>query len=442
MLFIGDIHIHHRQGVGIIQMLRQYISQFPQEKHVIFVGDYVYHFNYHRPSLLLLFDFFLELFREGKTVYILAWNHDWIGQHFVYEEARRMLTSMRDWGLPAGQAEIESMKDWKNSAASDGTGESNIYFITEPQVFTIEWERVLMLPYMLNRKEYCLSEKVAKWEGEKGENTEIIIPDTLQHSSNVMEVQSWYLNNYLAQKAEKIQKAKQTLMIVHHYYIAQTKFPWLKVQFQYKDLALSPYRLQREDIKLLSWHVHHTFSYHNYLCIGAVWSTRPTEYNRHHYLRHYDAATQQMHWTQVAFNPYLELEERVWGRTQDLVQEFWSRIHQETEQLLQSESRKTSIYSLPQLPRDRLTLSMVSSNLSYEKLELHVDSSLQKIVKELKLKRSNESMNVLEQERADSAADFRHSWSDWKILLDNYLQEKFTDRYPVYDQMVKKLGIG
>jgi len=44
-----------------------------------------------------LLDFFLELVREGKTVYILAGNHDRIGQHFVYEEAKRVIR-MRDGG--------------------------------------------------------------------------------------------------------------------------------------------------------------------------------------------------------------------------------------------------------------------------------------------------------------------------------------------------------
>ena len=418
MLFIGDIHIHHRHAPSIIQMLRQYISSCADETHIIFVGDFVYHFNYHRPSLLLLLDFFLELVREGKIVYILAGNHDRIGQHFVYEEARRMIISMRAW---------ESERD-----NSDG-----IHFITQPEVFTIEWEKILMLPYMLNRKDYMSESEVIQ-------QYDTIVPEVLQHSSNPMEVQSRYLNQYLANvlETESMKEWEKVSMIVHHYYTAQTKFPWLKVQFHYKDLALSPYRLTRDAIKLISGHIHHTFSIGNYLCIGAVWSTRPTEYNLHQYLRQYTASSGVMRGTQVSFNPYLELEIGDSTQTQESVQEFWQMIHQQTEVFLQSSQRQTSIQLLNTIPRDRLTLSILSNDASYETLQTHVDPALRSLVKETKLKRSSEAIQVLEQERADSAADFRHSWSDRKTLLDNYLKEKFADRYPVYDQMVKKLGIG
>jgi len=31
----------------------------------------------------------LELFSKGKNVYVLAGNHDWVGNTFVFEEAKR-----------------------------------------------------------------------------------------------------------------------------------------------------------------------------------------------------------------------------------------------------------------------------------------------------------------------------------------------------------------
>lgn len=61
MLLIGDIHIHPRHGDSTIQMLRGFVKQQNHETTIIFVGDYVYHFSYHRPSLLALLDFFIEL---------------------------------------------------------------------------------------------------------------------------------------------------------------------------------------------------------------------------------------------------------------------------------------------------------------------------------------------------------------------------------------------
>ena len=146
--------------------------------------------------------------------------------------------------------------------------------------------------------------------------------------------------------------------------------------------------------------------------------------------------------TQVSFNPYLELEIGDGKQTQESVQDFWQQIHQQTEVFLQSSQRQTPLTSLDTIPRDRLMLSILSNDASYETLQTHVDPALQSLVRETKLKRSNESIQLLEKELTDSAADFRHSWSDRKILLDTYLHEKFADRYPVYDQMVKKLGIG
>ena len=74
-------------------MLRDFVVAHNDEKDIVFVGDYVYHFSYHRPSLLALLDFFIELAGQDKRVYILAGNHDRLGQHFVYAEAERIIKS-------------------------------------------------------------------------------------------------------------------------------------------------------------------------------------------------------------------------------------------------------------------------------------------------------------------------------------------------------------
>lgn len=76
MLVIGDIHLQARRADEIIQQIRCYIQQHPDEDTILFLGDYVYHFSYHRKSLLQLFAMFGRLYQQGKTVYILAGNHD------------------------------------------------------------------------------------------------------------------------------------------------------------------------------------------------------------------------------------------------------------------------------------------------------------------------------------------------------------------------------
>lgn len=71
-------------------MLRNFVQSKKEEKNLIFLGDFVYHFSYDRGALLALFELFLELYREGKNLYILAGNHDWLGNTFVYEEGKRV----------------------------------------------------------------------------------------------------------------------------------------------------------------------------------------------------------------------------------------------------------------------------------------------------------------------------------------------------------------
>ncbi len=78
MLFIGDVHITSKHASVLLKQLRAYIDTHPHEEHIVFLGDYVYHFNYDRKALLQLFSLFIELAQQGKQLYILAGNHDWI----------------------------------------------------------------------------------------------------------------------------------------------------------------------------------------------------------------------------------------------------------------------------------------------------------------------------------------------------------------------------
>ena len=88
MLLIPDIHINARMKDRVLAEVRTFIDAHPEEKSVVFLGDYVYHFAYDRVSLLALFRFFVELYSSGKDVHVLAGNHDWIAEQFVFEEGR------------------------------------------------------------------------------------------------------------------------------------------------------------------------------------------------------------------------------------------------------------------------------------------------------------------------------------------------------------------
>ncbi|HBB04870.1 TPA: hypothetical protein DCZ39_08565 [Patescibacteria group bacterium] len=83
------MHINTRYQEKILGELRTIFSAYPDEKTIVFFGDYVYHFAYDRNALLHLYNLFLELFEQGKNVYIVAGNHDRLGSSFVFEEAQR-----------------------------------------------------------------------------------------------------------------------------------------------------------------------------------------------------------------------------------------------------------------------------------------------------------------------------------------------------------------
>ena len=87
----------------------------------------MYHFSYDRSALLSLFEWFLELYAQGRALYIFAGNHDWLGNSFVFEEGKRVF-------------------DLLESSSSAG----KLNFITEPMLTEIEGEKILFLPFCLD----------------------------------------------------------------------------------------------------------------------------------------------------------------------------------------------------------------------------------------------------------------------------------------------------
>lgn len=114
MLLIGDIHITTRVKDALLDQLRTFVAKHPDEQHIVFVGDYVYHFAYDRAASLALYSFFIELFEQGKTIYVLAGNHDWLTDSFVYAEAKKAFDLLH------------------------GAHNNKLYFITEPMQCLIE----------------------------------------------------------------------------------------------------------------------------------------------------------------------------------------------------------------------------------------------------------------------------------------------------------------
>ena len=249
MLLVWDIHINTRYQDKILTGLRDIFFAYPDEKTIVFFGDYVYHFAYDRNALLQLYKLFIELFEQGKDIYILSGNHDRLGSSFVFEEAQKAFNIMLS-------AKFWMLSKWK------------IQFITKPTLETIEGEEILLLPFFLpgEHKESDYSPKNERLKAISD------FANLLQKSNNKHEAFSWYINKFLAEQIDKFNQQKNQwnevflddwiipttwetlstnlptagrwmkwlniskavvcknpeLTIFHHYYINGTSFPWQK----------------------------------------------------------------------------------------------------------------------------------------------------------------------------------------------------------------------
>jgi DNA repair exonuclease SbcCD nuclease subunit len=221
MLLIGDIHITTRMTDRIITMLRDFVDANPTEKNIVFVGDYVYHFAYDRAALFALYDFFVQLFEQGKSLFVLAGNHDRLGDSFVYAEVKKAFDLLHT------------------------QSEGKLHFITQPQIHTIDGEDVLFFPYMIHKVSDMPAAMDPRTDLEQSIQTQIT---TLAASDNKNEQFSAYINALLLSYTQQY----DSLTIIHHYYTNAIKFPGYASRFAFKDIALSDYFLDLPHIRLIS----------------------------------------------------------------------------------------------------------------------------------------------------------------------------------------------
>lgn len=400
MLFIWDIHIHPRYGTLTLDTIREYITQHDDD-HIVFLGDYVYHFSYHRPSLLALLDLFLELADQHKHVYVLAGNHDRLGQHFVYSETEKILNQQ---------------------------SHPYLHIITTPELHTIQSQKFLFIPYMISRSRYTPQQ-----EHYPDRDVSVCI---LRESTNTNEQESYLLNSYIEDQIQE----HQHLAIIHHYYTANIKFPSIKSQFFYKDKAISPHFLDYPTTKFISWHIHHSFSYKNYLCLWAVWSTSPLETNLYQWLSQYDLHDQKWTLNQIAINPYITLTEHQDHITELSLHDHREKLKKQSAQSFQSDHFSLSFHYTP-LPLSRTTVTLYSQNGSYEMMHEHIDPTLRQSLRDVQLKQTPLNMDQAVQDLVDSSSDFGSSWANWKQLLHDYLETKYGDKKNDYLTMLNDLDI-
>lgn len=403
MLLIWDIHITSKHKERIIQELRAYINAHPSENTIIFLGDYVYHFSYDRTALLSLYHFFVELFEQGKSVYILSGNHDRLGSSFVFEEAQKAFSIIQKY---------------------DTKHQGNLHFITQPTVVTIENQKIILFPFMLQ-----VPEQQPKQQPSWIKNIEY-----LATSSNKNEQISWKINNCLAALLEQYPDS----LVIHHYYFNKTKFPGQKSQFSYKDIALSQELLDMPDIQFLSGHLHQAYSHKNYLCTGSVRSTSPLEINQEKFLFQYDTANKTYNADPIRINPYLQYDQGQKISQETLKETIFQQTINSKQNFLGTQS--IQINNSDFIPSQYISITIVWESLEYEHIEEYIEDNLLNQIGQIKLKKQLVNTNEL-LEKLQLSSEGNQSFSDWKQLLKDYILQKYQGEYPEYETILQELKV-
>ncbi len=411
MLLIPDIHINTQYRDQIISKLSDIITSHPDEKHIVLLGDYVYMFSYDRDALLALYKLLIWRYHEGKTIYVLAWNHDWHGQHFVYEEARQARNIINS-------RSSESSLD-KGSTPQRG----GIFFITTPQVYHIEWESVLMMPYMIDWSQD--SQLITHNPGTRNP-----LYTALTQSTNKYEQTSGWLNLTL----EYYTQNHKVDTIIHHYYTADTQFPWLRTQFSYRDVALDPYWMTA-GYEVISWHIHHPFIYGQYLCCGSLWNTAANESNqfKYYWIKH----GKSIQWHQIQINPHLTLPYTGSPISEsDIVSHRDIITAQQSEQLLSTYFDITLHHNSPHTKLINLVIITTDHHEITDLVDQQCSSQVHSIKPKYNITISNNQDSLmLDTEKLQTSVVNRQE------TLTHYITNKYPDQHQSYLDLLDELQV-
>jgi hypothetical protein len=409
MLFVGDIHITQRWSNRIVDQLRVQIQQSGEE-HIVFVGDYVYHFSYDRKALLQLFGLFVELMQEGKSLHILAGNHDWLSGHFVYQEAQLL---------------VDASNRQKQQQVKTATG--TIDFITEPCRKQIEGEWVWFFPYNQNLR--ASDEQLAAC----GDYQPLI------ESKHKGEKVSGHINTIFADFVQQCTGSNP--LIVHHYYIANTPFPGQRARFSYKNIALDAKWLDDASLRLVSGHLHKPFVHQNYLCVGSVWATSPLEYNQAKCLVSYGKGKASL--TPMSVNMYLRLETQDDRIEQQHVDAMIQSSRAELDETMMSSNvwqieKATPTYAIDY---GAISLQLLVSEKNYSGMDDYVDHDLQWSVRDIQLQTSRVSLDDLLTDLDISHDKLQTQYSQWRSVLEAYVRKKYPSDFEAYFDLLREVKL-
>ncbi|USN55731.1 MAG: hypothetical protein H6765_03970 [Candidatus Peribacteria bacterium] len=351
---------------------------------------------------MALFSFFVSLYKQGKKVRVLAGNHDWIHEHFVFAEGQ-----------------------WAFEVMQSGESNGSLQFITQPCFAEIEGQDILFFPFTHFSEEVVAEEQF----------------QALCEDSHVGMQQSGRANSLLYRLVQewRSKQSPKELLILHHRYLVDTVFPGQQARFSYKSPGLSSHWLHEDDIRLLSGHLHQPFVHKNYCCVGSVWSTSPLEINQLKFV--FVRKDGRMHAEPLAINPYLSLEvsEKL---SAELLEAQWQQVVQQSCQHLQGGKREIApVATKLALPLSQTTLYVRGDALSYETLPEQIEKEVLQNCKDYKIKQSTRSLDTALSSLEDSSLQLDERIADWKTLLQRFLQAKYGQDYENYYELLQELEI-
>lgn len=417
MFLIGDVHVNSMVVEDVIKNLELQLAK-SKEENIIFMGDFVYHFNYDRKAILRVFDFILDLYKKGKNVYVLAGNHDWIVERFIWEESQKLISNMSN------------------------NSKNELLFISEPLLKNIEGKDILFFPYNVS----LLPE-----DKEKALKT---IPyldvKALGEAEDIKSKISLNINLRLYEEIERYKKEKgnKELVIVHHYYFTDMKFTGQRSVFTFKDISLSWKFLETEH-KFISWHLHTPFTIKNYLCTWSLYNSSVLENNTFKFLQtvNFDNNKVSVIYHPLKVNSYIllkrEKEDGLLTKL-ELLKIMQDIFKQNCNTAILSNFWDTTIEELIITEDDlrHTNLVLATDSITYDNIFEYVDEELLGMLKDYKIKKKAFAKIEEEIKKLDiSNFNLEESFGDWKKLLAEYITTKYPDDYEEYLQILKNAQI-
>ncbi|MBQ7074124.1 metallophosphoesterase [bacterium] len=351
------------------------------------------------------------MYAKGKNVYILAGNHDWIKDAFVFEEGRKTCNLFENLNV---------------------SGNGNfLKFITEPLFEKIEGENVLFLPHVLTFN-------LSKYSGIDALESQNLTFQEMIKTENKNLILSAQLNLIL----EYFKKKETSFTVMHHYYIEGTKFPGQNSQFSLKDAAIQKHRLEDKEVKFISGHLHKGFFYKNYFCTGSVRATSPTESNQLKGIRKKEG--DKMIFDEMNIKYYFVFDKRGENGKVPLsredVQTFYRSLQEETKNYFVGKEIQRKFKE--DLNLKDVNVTCYSDEMSYEEetVQKIIDPTLEKELHQFNIGKKLEKSEIT-LEGIENTEALITGMQERKTLLKALLQQKYPQQFKEYENLLQELEI-